>query len=269
MKNFYRFIVVGILLWASLASAQYSSNQVRAQATTAAIAVQSDNQLRYIQAVPPFVNPGQCYIWTFVYYSNTTQNVTIVQAGLMTQTSTQPGAQYEVFGNIPATIVDSPVIYNNSLTRGGTAFLNSHSGAQVTMFAASDTATHQTVWEVMYQGGTDIVYMLYDAVTGNHIQTVEAPEAVAANPHDFALSQNFPNPFNGGTQIRFSVAKSQPVELSLYNVTGQLVKSLYSGVATSGEHAVALSMNGLPSGEYVYRLTANGTTVSRKLNYVK
>ena len=54
----------------------------------------------------------------------------------------------------------------------------------------------------------------------------------------YALHQNFPNPFNPETSIRFDMLESGFVTLSVYNVLGQEVASLVNGTMDAGQHIV-------------------------------
>ncbi|MCF7918887.1 MAG: T9SS type A sorting domain-containing protein [Candidatus Cloacimonetes bacterium] len=78
---------------------------------------------------------------------------------------------------------------------------------------------------------------------------------------------NYPNPFNPVTDISFNLSKKQNVELTIYNIKGQKVKTLYKGVLPSGIQAV--TWNGTDAdnrqtgaGIYLYRLIINGADIS-------
>jgi hypothetical protein len=75
-------------------------------------------------------------------------------------------------------------------------------------------------------------------------------------PHHYALSQNYPNPFNPGTTIRYSVPDDVYVRLVVYNVLGQLVTELVNGEMNAGSYEVTFDAGNLPSGIYIYHLTA-------------
>jgi sugar lactone lactonase YvrE len=85
-------------------------------------------------------------------------------------------------------------------------------------------------------------------------------------PVEFALHQNYPNPFNPSTNLRFTVAKSGFATLTVHNILGEQVASLYQGIANPGQYyTVAFSGSSLPSGIYFARLTANGHTSTQKM----
>ncbi|HXX65023.1 MAG TPA: FlgD immunoglobulin-like domain containing protein, partial [Bacteroidota bacterium] len=74
----------------------------------------------------------------------------------------------------------------------------------------------------------------------------------------------YPNPFNPTTQIRFSLPNVSTVSLVVYNILGQRIATLASGLAAAGEHVV--TWNGrdqagraVSSGVYFYRLQATGS----------
>ena len=81
----------------------------------------------------------------------------------------------------------------------------------------------------------------------------------------FGLAQNFPNPFNPVTTIRYSIPVTAFVTLVVYDLLGREVRCLVRGSVVAGEHTVLLDATGLPSGPYFYRLRSGGRTETRKL----
>jgi len=71
---------------------------------------------------------------------------------------------------------------------------------------------------------------------------------------DFALHQNFPNPFNPVTIIRYSIPLKSQVEIVIYNTLGEKVKQLVSEEKEAGSYSVEFNASSLPSGNYFYRL---------------
>jgi hypothetical protein len=83
-----------------------------------------------------------------------------------------------------------------------------------------------------------------------------------ANPNSFALFQNYPNPFNPETEIRFFLDKERPVELKIYNLLGQAVRTLAAGELEQGYHTMmwdGRNQKGIqvPSGIYIYSLAVD------------
>ena len=89
-------------------------------------------------------------------------------------------------------------------------------------------------------------------------------------PEEFALAQNFPNPFNPTTQISFTIAQASKVSLEVYNLLGQRVAMLIDGqLRAAGKHEAQFQANGLASGVYFYRLTAGEKVASMKMMLVR
>ncbi len=93
-------------------------------------------------------------------------------------------------------------------------------------------------------------------------------------PASVAIRGIYPNPFNPTTSIEFSVPASGHLELSLYNLAGQKVRELVSGVMSAGVHTVkwdGKDMNGatVASGTYIAQLRMGNTVVNRKMALVK
>ena len=106
-------------------------------------------------------------------------------------------------------------------------------------------------------------------------QTVGIDDNVKVNPYEYVLHDNFPNPFNPETQIRFSMGGQENVKLVIYDVMGRQVRSLLNGESyTPGFHVV--NWNGLdnrgqkvPSGMYIYRIKAGDFIADKKMLLVK
>ena len=92
----------------------------------------------------------------------------------------------------------------------------------------------------------------------------------AALPKTFALAQNFPNPFNPSTTIKFSLPQSANVKLAVFNQLGQQVSTLLNGnPMEAGTHEVRFASSHLPSGVYFYRLEAGSNVMMKKMVLMK
>lgn len=115
-------------------------------------------------------------------------------------------------------------------------------------------------------GGNDNYPVYTMTVQGEDMDNIIIPDA--------ALSQNYPNPFNPNTRISYNLKGDGKVSLDIYNVKGQLVKTLYNGVSKSGDYSIFWDGcdnqgNSCASGVYCYRLRANGKTLERKMMLMK
>lgn len=90
-----------------------------------------------------------------------------------------------------------------------------------------------------------------------------------AVPEKNSLSQNYPNPFNPTTQIRFGLSKPSHVALAVYDMLGREVATLADEQMDAGYHSVTWNATGFPSGVYIYRLTTDKFSVTRRMLVLK
>ena len=88
-------------------------------------------------------------------------------------------------------------------------------------------------------------------------------------PYQYALSQNYPNPFNPVTTIEYSIPTSEFVTLKVFDTLGREVANLVEGFQAPGIHEIQFNAGNLPSGMYVYRLTAQDYSEVKKLLLLK
>ncbi len=99
-------------------------------------------------------------------------------------------------------------------------------------------------------------------------------EAVDGLPTEFALRQNYPNPFNPSTQINFSLPSQASVKIAIYNVAGELVRTLINDDMSAGNYRITwngMDNNGrtISSGVYIYRMQAGKFVSARKMLLLK
>ncbi|HEY9165762.1 MAG TPA: T9SS type A sorting domain-containing protein [Candidatus Kryptonia bacterium] len=95
----------------------------------------------------------------------------------------------------------------------------------------------------------------------------EVPNKVV--PSNYTLGQNYPNPFNPATQINYSVPQKSYVTLKIFNVLGQEVATVFSGVLTAGNYVATFDGSKLASGVYFYRLQAGSVSIAKKMILMK
>ena len=83
------------------------------------------------------------------------------------------------------------------------------------------------------------------------------------------LDQNFPNPFNPTTEIRYTVSQPAFVSLAVFNTLGQRVATLVNEKQQRGEYSVSFSASGLPTGIYFYRISAGGFVETKRMSLMK
>ena len=113
------------------------------------------------------------------------------------------------------------------------------------------------------------VYAMFDAVDTD--ASVVSDDIL---PVKFAVHNNYPNPFNPSTQISFDLIENSATEVSVWNLLGQKITTLFSGELNAGRHTVTFNgkdVNGntLPSGVYIYRVEAGNNVSTKKMMLLK
>lgn len=88
-------------------------------------------------------------------------------------------------------------------------------------------------------------------------------------PENFTLFQNFPNPFNHQTQIRFSLHRKSDINLYVYDIQGRLQEQLVNNQIEAGEHSVNFNAENLTSGIYIVCLETSNTTSTISMHFIK
>jgi hypothetical protein len=126
-------------------------------------------------------------------------------------------------------------------------------------FEGFGTATHQD--------GLGFCYLLYDPVA-------DVSDRGGSLPKNFSVSQNYPNPFNPTTTIEFDVPNKSQVNLTVYNVLGQKVKTLVNQEMAAGTYKADWDGRGesgtsISSGIYFYKFEAGSYVTTKKMVMLK
>jgi hypothetical protein len=87
--------------------------------------------------------------------------------------------------------------------------------------------------------------------------------------HAFTLKQNYPNPVNPSTTIKYNIKKPSNVTLSVYDLYGRKVSTLVNSEMSPGFHSVEFNATKLPSGSYIYRLESEVAVLSKIMTVIK
>lgn len=88
-------------------------------------------------------------------------------------------------------------------------------------------------------------------------------------PSEFSLLQNFPNPFNGGTKIKYYLPIDSNVEVSIYNTLGAKIDMVEESKKVKGWHYLNYYPNGIASGVYFLSVKSNNKRIVKKIVYLK
>jgi len=83
------------------------------------------------------------------------------------------------------------------------------------------------------------------------------------------LNQNYPNPFNAHTKISFTIPYRTFVNLTIYNLLGQAVKTLVNDELDAGTHNVDFDAQDFASGIYIYKISTKNFSPTKKMILLK
>ncbi len=124
-----------------------------------------------------------------------------------------------------------------------------------------------TTWSAQRLSENTAIYSIAPPPPGN--AAVVSVNKSNNLPYAFALHQNYPNPFNPTSTIAYTIAERGFVELKVYNILGQEVQTLFSGIQNAGNHEVTFDGSRLSSGVYFYRLKSDNQTMTKKMVMMK
>jgi hypothetical protein len=145
---------------------------------------------------------------------------------------------------------------------------------------AGPNFTIASTGDVILSAGTIAVIPQFFVVQGGKLQVVSGAPPVSVEtedpliPDEFIVHQNFPNPFNPETEIRFALTKDSHVAINVYNTLGQQIGTLIDTQYAAGFHNVrwdGKDRNGNPvsSGIYLYQIQAGEFSQVRKMSLIR
>ncbi len=131
--------------------------------------------------------------------------------------------------------------------------------------SSSYTKIGSNAWS-SFQNGNFMIRAIIDGMTNSEEELLPVTERLSV--------RNYPNPFNPETTIKMNLPEGSQVTLNIYNLKGQLVRSLVSDYLPAGEHRVVWDGtdnkgNQGASGLYFYRLESNGQTLNKRMLLLK
>ncbi len=225
------------------------------------------------------VNPdGTASWWTYDAYQSDANTQITVAVSAPEETfafefypSSPPSDSVANWPTLPESFIDSDEAMATAMASGGSAFLESHPDAWITMEgrAMPDRYPHlegHFIWEIIFRGFTsgkraatlaqeDSLVVLVDMVTG----ALLIPPVVDENetlPDDtrLVLRSIYPNPANRTAVVVVQVPRTERIRLVVYNLLGQEVARLIDAPVAAGEHRLRWSVGTLPAGLYLVRL---------------
>ena len=141
---------------------------------------------------------------------------------------------------------------------------------------------NDTTYQIVFTGGTTNFSMNLPAygsavlIVSDSIKKISMPPITSVKtntagslPTAFKLHQNFPNPFNPTTVIRFQVPVTCKVNLNIYDMLGRKIAKLVGETKQAGTYSIEWNASNFPSGVYFYRLQVGNFSDTKKLILVK
>jgi hypothetical protein len=128
-----------------------------------------------------------------------------------------------------------------------------------------------TTYYVAVAFGTTYDKMLYNMALAEqkYKQITAIRELPGTTPKGYALSANYPNPFNPSTKISFSVPRTGDVSLKVYDMLGKEVTTLVDKEMNAGSYTVDFNASNLASGVYLYRIQSGSFVQTRQMVLLK
>jgi hypothetical protein len=246
-------------------------------ANQAALNWAADAVLVQIGNLHPDLTPeGFAVGWGFAYYSpgkDSVRGFFLVDSLVVEERSFTKNDMHSL-ETLPEGWLDTPIITPTAEAASGD-FRNQHVDAEVKailsrgIFPGDLSAAY---WVFIYESEADTatLHIFIDPLTGNIITDIDEVSTSANMPASFALEQNYPNPFNPETIIKYKLKENSEVELIIYDILGQLVKTLVNQKQPAGIYKVywdAKDQSGkiMPSGIYFYSLKAGSFNQIRRM----
>jgi len=245
-------------------------------AETAAAGWASDAVLVTVGNADHLSPDGSAWAWGYGYYSPGKDSVLVlfIVSDIITSQEAESTDVVPSLTPLPPGWLDSPAVTAVAEAASGN-FRSQHSDAWVTTqvaYGLRPGEPSRAVWRFIYQSTLDDVWLFIyvDALTGEIVTAVEEAGDPGTLPDAFSLEPNYPNPFNAETVIGYALPREAHVEVAIYNVAGQRVRTLVDGIRPAGHHRVRWDGAGedgraLASGLYVCRMRAGGFTGTRKM----
>lgn len=162
---------------------------------------------------------------------------------------------------------NTPDIYGNAFgyvqrLKNGNTFI---SWGAATPSLTEVTPSGETVFEMCLPEGI-YTYRAFKQQPEESPAAVPSPSAIPAN---ITLYQNFPNPFNPATTIRYTLTGPGTVKVSVYDMLGRESAVLVNGPQEAGEHSVPWDAGSMASGVYFYKLQTENSAITKRMHLVR
>ena len=145
-------------------------------------------------------------------------------------------------------------------TDGGQNWITQTSGLGSPLYGVSFTDANN---------GTIVGYFGTILHTTNGGVTFINEELIVEKPTDYHISNNYPNPFNPSTKIKYSLPQTSNVVIKVFDILGNEIETLVNEEKQTGTYEITWYTENLPSGIYFYRIQAGNFIETKKMLLLK
>lgn len=184
------------------------------------------------------------------------------------------GTWTDISSNLPDIPINAVVIdYNKDsvLYVGADAGVYYSTNLGVSWNALGEGLPNAPVFDLNFHKASQ---MLFAATHGRSIFKIDVSNiATILNDEniisEYSLSNNYPNPFNPSTEIRYSLAEGGKVKLTVYDISGKEIAVLVNREEAAGDHRISFAANNLAAGIYFYKIEVNRFSQVKKMVLLK
>ena len=118
-----------------------------------------------------------------------------------------------------------------------------------------------------------VIHIIDNTLNQQNVEIWKNSGSLQTDPHyspiTFKLNQNFPNPFNPITTIEYEMPQNGNVNVSIYNIKGELVEKLVDSYNITGKYSIQWNPKNISSGQYFYQISVDGFVQTRKMVLLK
>jgi photosystem II stability/assembly factor-like uncharacterized protein len=133
----------------------------------------------------------------------------------------------------------------------------------------TSTEKHEYTWSEKSLKEGKYSYRLKQIDLDGSFEYSKSIDVSVETPDNFALFQNYPNPWNPSTNIKYSIPKASPVSIKVYGIPGDEIETLVNENKPAGNYELTFNAANLPSGVYFYRIQAGSFVETKKMTLLK
>ena len=229
-----------------------------------------------LRASLEYLNANREKFWTSTFgsvarYIKERNCVSVTESYPESNDTSQYVARFQVDGIIRLQVTDSldneiynvPITIRRPLPPNWSSVVVKQNGLRIISSILRNGPTKYVMFDAVPNGGE--IELVKETMTGDDDVALKG----ARNSNNNSLSQNFPNPFNPTTNIRFTVPRNGRTLLRVFNTLGQEVATLVNDMRNVGTYSVQWNASNLSSGTYYYRIQSGDLVEMKKMVLIK